>query len=102
MAELDLIGLPAASSTIASRFNTCATSFARLSQLCDKPDYKYGDQVKASEVQDEFGRFRVWAGNIGARRTGRVSLDYRLREASHMMHRVTDLLDELNSTLKEG
>ena len=97
----DLIGLPSAS-TIASRYNTCATSFSRLSQLCSKSDYSFSDQVAPSAVQDEFGRFRVWAGNIGAHRTGRVSLDYRLREASHMYQRVTDLLDELNATLKEG
>jgi hypothetical protein len=101
MADLDLIGLPTAS-TIASRYNTCATSFTWLNQLCIKPDYNYAEQVAPSAVQDEFGRFRVWAGNIGAHRTGRVSLDYRLREASHMYQRVTELLDELNTTLKEG
>lgn len=101
MADLDLIGLPT-TSTIASRYNTCATSFTQLNQLCIKPDYNYAEQVAPSAVQDEFGRFRVWAGNIGAHRTGRVSLDYRLREASHMYQRVTELLDELNTTLKEG
>ena len=91
-----------ASLSIASRYDVSARAFARLSSLCAKPDFNFSDQLGPLTVQDEFGRLRVWAGNIGAHRIGRVSLDYRLREASHMCKQVTTLLDELNRTLEEG
>jgi hypothetical protein len=100
--EAALIGLPdATNETIATRFSACALSFSRLAQICSASYYPHSDQVTLSTIQDEFGRFRVWSGSIGAHRVGRVSLDHRLREASHMYKRVTDLLDELRSTLEE-
>ena len=44
----------------------------------------------------------MWAGNAGAHRTGRVSLDYRLREASHVYKELTNLLGELTKKLEDG
>ncbi|KAI5779860.1 hypothetical protein DFH27DRAFT_489111, partial [Peziza echinospora] len=49
--------------------------------------------------QDELGRFMVWAGNMGAHRVGRMSLDNKLREASHIQKAVTGLLKELAECL---
>jgi hypothetical protein len=53
-------------------------------------------------ARDELGRLRVWAGNVGAHRVGRISLDSRLREAPHMRNRVVDLLEDLRSSLQDG
>jgi hypothetical protein len=54
------------------------------------------------QVSDEFGRFKVWSSNIGAHRSGRSSLDYRLRDASHIQKRVLELLGDLSQSLDEG
>jgi hypothetical protein len=51
---------------------------------------------------DEFDRFKLWAGNIGAHRLGQSSLDYRLRDASHIQKRVLQFLLDLQSSLEEG
>src|SRR4051794_39618294 len=52
-------------------------------------------------LQDEYGRLRVWAGNIGAHQSGRASLDYRLRDASHIKDQIIRLLDDLQLSLRE-
>ena len=51
---------------------------------------------------EQLGRFRVWAGSTGAHRVGTMSLDHKLREASHVHNRVIELLQELEEFLIEG
>ena len=82
---------------IVLQYNSCKNSFHKLSKILEG-----SNQVFSQRLLDEFGRFRVWAGNAGAHRTGRVSLDYRLREASHIYEELTKLLGELNKKLKDG
>ena len=53
-------------------------------------------------LQDEFGRFRVWSGNLGALQKGHSSLDYRLRDAPLLSGEVLKLLEELQSNLHAG
>lgn len=89
------------SSSIADRSIECRQSFHQLCNLLNKSDV-WSEQISLPAVQDEFGRFRVWAGNVGAHRSGRVSLDYRLREAEKMRQQVTNLLNDLESNLREG
>ncbi|KAF1971801.1 hypothetical protein BU23DRAFT_173105 [Bimuria novae-zelandiae CBS 107.79] len=50
-------------------------------------------------LQDEFGRLRVWAGNLGALQKGHSSLDYRLRDAPLLSNEVLKLLKELEENL---
>ncbi|EXM00559.1 hypothetical protein NOF04DRAFT_3558 [Fusarium oxysporum II5] len=47
------------------------------------------------DMADQQTRFNVWAGNIGAHRTGLSSLDYRLRGSSHIKFQVLSLLKDL-------
>ncbi|KAI3322270.1 hypothetical protein HD806DRAFT_144170 [Xylariaceae sp. AK1471] len=61
-----------------------------------------GGQVQLSSVQDELSRFKVWAGSIGAHRTGRSSLEYRLRDASHIKSQVLRLLENLSELLQDA
>ena len=84
--------------SIASQYASCKNSFNKLLQDVKKSN----DQAAALRLLNEFGRFRVWAGNAGAHRTGRVSLDHRLREASHVYDELTKLLGELRKNLEEG
>lgn len=56
-----------------------------------------------SQVQSEEVRFKVWCGNIGAHQTGtRSSLEYRLRDASHIRKQVVRILASLNESLVDG
>ena len=93
-----------ASDAIAARCNVCSNLFNQLSDVLRSthPDSPYRIYVTDSAVQDEIGRFRVWLGNVGAHRSGRVSLDYRLREAAHMRDSVLDLLKDLEDNINEG
>ncbi|KAL8852606.1 MAG: hypothetical protein Q9221_002486 [Calogaya cf. arnoldii] len=52
--------------------------------------------------QDELGRLRIWAANIGAHQTNQSSLDYRLRDSSHVRQQIKNLLDELLNRLHEA
>ncbi|KAK3291886.1 uncharacterized protein B0H64DRAFT_408339 [Chaetomium fimeti] len=54
------------------------------------------------KIQDEQTKFKVWAGNIGAHKTGTGSLDYRLRDASPIKDQVIELLGELCDLLSQA
>ncbi|XRM42900.1 hypothetical protein ABZX51_006110 [Aspergillus tubingensis] len=49
--------------------------------------------------KDELGRLRLWAGNIGAHQTGQSSLDYRLRDASHIKNQTVRILEAIRKLL---
>ncbi|KAK1775129.1 hypothetical protein QBC45DRAFT_480854, partial [Copromyces sp. CBS 386.78] len=53
-------------------------------------------------IKNELGRFRVWVANLGAHRTGKSSLDYRLRDASNIRTQVINLLNDLFECLQDG
>lgn len=90
------------SPSIASLYNLSIRSFDRLCGLLVQSPTEFSSQLTQLTVQDEIGRFRVWAGNVGAHRTGRLSLDHKLREASKIHGKVAELLLEMNSELQEG
>lgn len=56
---------------------------------------QYEHEVPPTLWNDELGRLRVWIANIGAHQTGQSSLDYRLRDASHVKVQVSRLLRRL-------
>lgn len=84
--------------SIVSQYESCRNSFYKLLKNLETSNYQAFDQ----RLLNEFGRFRVWAGNTGAHRTGRVSLDHRLRDASHIYGELSKLLGELEKDLDEG
>ena len=51
---------------------------------------------------DELGRLRLWAANIGAHQGGASSLEYRLRDASHIKTQILDLLHELQDAIQDA
>ncbi|PYH36543.1 uncharacterized protein BO87DRAFT_395389 [Aspergillus neoniger CBS 115656] len=53
------------------------------------------DQVPVSLWEDEVGRLRVWAADVGADERGSLSLDYRLRDSSHLKDQISSLLEQL-------
>ncbi|KAI5808622.1 hypothetical protein DFH27DRAFT_233036 [Peziza echinospora] len=88
---------------IYSKYHACSTKFKNLSDLLNT-NAKTNPEENANlalSLRDQIGRFRVWAGTAGAHRLGRVSLDHKLREASHVRERVVSLLDELLELLTD-
>ena len=62
----------------------------------------WSSEVPPDSWADELGRLRVWAANIGAHQTGQSSLDYRLRDASHIRAQTFKLLERLQRTLDDA
>ncbi|KAF8244869.1 ankyrin [Wilcoxina mikolae CBS 423.85] len=92
-------------------YKQCLGAFAQLIDLAENTDHEdlaqHLSETKdpstiAPSVREDYGRLRVWAENVGAHRTGRVSLDHRLREATRMKNMVLDLLEDLRSALQEA
>lgn len=52
--------------TIASRARTCVDLLTLCAELLRQPDYRSNDNIFENEVVDALGRYRIWAGNIGA------------------------------------
>lgn len=77
---------------IASCVHSCLAKFK---------DLEDNSHVDLPSVEDEHGRFRVWTGNISAHRTGRRSLEYRLRDSSNLQQTVTTLLKDLDAILNQ-
>ena len=56
-------------------------AFQILTDALSASDSKSTEEVDSDALEDEIGRFRVWAGNLGALQKGHSSLDYRLRDS---------------------
>ncbi|KAL8887097.1 MAG: hypothetical protein Q9192_006374 [Flavoplaca navasiana] len=81
---------------------SCLRSFGELLKLVNAPRYNYKDEVSAASWIDELGRLQIWAGNVGAHQTGSSSLEFRLRDSSHIWDEVTNLLTDLERLLAEA
>lgn len=70
----------------------CVQSFETLLWTLQHPSRNIVTPEYSENVRNEFGRYKVWAGNVGAPhqgRTYRLSLDYRLRDASFYQDRAS-------------
>ncbi|KAI5791092.1 hypothetical protein EDC01DRAFT_616360, partial [Geopyxis carbonaria] len=90
---------PTVEGDINSFYLACAKCFQSLTT--DTNNCEKLSQLEQSALNEEFTRFRVWSHNSGAHRGGRMSLDYRLREASKVKQQVIELLDELRKSLED-
>jgi hypothetical protein len=95
-------GISSPRMAIAEQVAICLDAFHNLSISATKVGDTTQEAGTFIRIPDEFGRFKVWSSNIGAHRSGRSSLDYRLRDASHLRKRVLELLDDLKSSLNDG
>ncbi|KAH7232666.1 hypothetical protein B0J15DRAFT_409016, partial [Fusarium solani] len=92
---------PTESRTISGLGNICARSLQRLLECSNSP----GDVQHVQSLEDECGRFRVWAANIGALQPERSasSLDSRLRDAPKQRESQPIISGDLpNRTAPEG
>lgn len=82
---------------IAELFRQCLD---RLNEVANSDSISsLENEVPVHAWTDELGRFRVWAANIGAHQQGLSSLDYRLRDASHIQSQISRLLTALEESL---
>lgn len=86
-------------STLVAR---CFRSFAELDAHISSGSQSSSKQMDEDGFLDELGRLRVWAANIGAHRTGRISLDFRLRDAPHIRTRIQGLLNDLEENIRRS
>ncbi|KAF3015229.1 hypothetical protein E8E15_006607 [Penicillium rubens] len=84
---------------IATVFNECLKEFTGSTNSGTLT--RYDNEVSKHRWLDELGRLRIWAGNIGAHQTGQSSLDYRLRDASHLKNETVKLLQRLLRLLRD-
>lgn len=90
--------------SIASHARLSLRYFDQLSLLLQDPDHQQHAAISYSAACDELGRFRIWAGNIGALQDDpkRTSLGFRLREAPRVANQVVELLQDLSESLEES
>jgi hypothetical protein len=79
--------------TISQALNQCLRNFTAVTE--SEALARYETEVPRRRWLDELGRLRVWSGNIGAHQSGQSSLDYRLRDASHLKVETIKLLNRM-------
>lgn len=87
--------------SISTSINACLSSFNEFVDEIRKLQ-KANVGLVAGPWEDELGRLRVWAANIGAHKTGQSSLDFRLRDASHVSQQIIKLLQGLLQRLQDA
>ncbi|KAF1918320.1 hypothetical protein BDU57DRAFT_447181, partial [Ampelomyces quisqualis] len=88
--------------SIATHVQVCLDGFIDVCSKLIKAEPSMRQKLSPDLMYDGLGRFRLWVGNIGAHRIGRASLDYKLREASHIRVRIFELLQTLETVLQEA
>lgn len=76
-------------------------SLKHITGLFENKSLHEQDDVPVALWQDELGRLRLWAANIGAHQRGESSLDHRLREASHIKDQTLRLLERLQRAAQD-
>lgn len=84
---------------IGSLANSCASHFEKLKQSLQTSNNDYKKQMSASAIENEYARYRIWTGNLGALQRGRSSLDTRLRDSIILRAAVLKFLYQLRDGL---
>jgi hypothetical protein len=81
----------------------CQSNFVFLIHRIDTIDVVQAPAVlSGAAIENELGRFKLWASNIGAMNVGKASLDYRLKDVKYLTQNVQSLLEYLKESLSEG
>ncbi|KAH8647271.1 hypothetical protein BX600DRAFT_532763 [Xylariales sp. PMI_506] len=84
--------------TIADYAVDCLEGFKAISTVTPVESQRCAGKA-SQKIKDEYPRFKVWCGNIGAHHKGRRYLDHRLRDASHLASQVKSLLVDMKDSL---
>lgn len=87
--------------SLSELYRDCEASFTDLKKSLE--DHRQEKDDYQSRVLNQYERFQIWAGNIGARQvsTSKISLDWRVREAPKIQHQIGELLGDLRSAIGE-
>lgn len=86
---------PSPGDSIAEIARNVATVFARGRTKQLEPHLRL-------ELENELGRFKIWAGNLGVFAPGRASADYRLRDDADVKEVLIQMLDRLRQSTKQA
>jgi hypothetical protein len=87
--------------SISQLVERCSRVFITLASALSTTE-SFASQVTPAAIDDEFDRFKLWAGNIAAHKQGRRSLEHRLRDATNLRDRAWELLLSLEQGLSES
>jgi hypothetical protein len=87
--------------SLADHSMECAQLFDTLLQVLENAP---SPPLKQTTVEDQYVRFKIWAGNLGAfqQLPSTISLDYRLRNSRRISDHVESLLLDLLTGLQDG
>lgn len=77
------------------QFEHCRAVVETNPQIDIRPD-------SISCLSEAYGRFRLWAGNLGVFQDGHASLDWRLRDTGNMSRSVLRLINDLNDNAENS
>ena len=80
----------------------CLKTFNEFIQGLQQPEIEPPHGLAIQDWCDELGRLRMWAANIGAHQVGQSSLDFRLRDASHIRQQIIKLLNDILQRIAEA
>ncbi|KAK8093413.1 hypothetical protein PG997_000098 [Apiospora hydei] len=86
--------------TLYDRTTTCIGLFADLERHLENGPEEHRKKISVSQVENEAARLRVWAGNLGALRTGHAALDHRLRDSTVIRNAIVRTLDKIEDVLR--
>jgi hypothetical protein len=88
--------------SIRSSYARTIEAFTQVAQEFENAKSDLAEESFLNELEDVRGRLRLWAANSGAHRSGRVSLDYKLRYSSQVHDKVTEYLQGIDRALHSG
>lgn len=88
-------------SLVALNVHHCLKDFQAVCNKLSSAQSSIKTKLPLATLKDIFGGFRLWSSNVGAHRTGRGSLGYKLREASHIRDQVIQLVQGMKAVLNE-
>ncbi|KAL7935837.1 hypothetical protein V8C35DRAFT_298354 [Trichoderma chlorosporum] len=89
-------------STISEAHEKCYLAFENLLSALQQPERDFEEQLPLKNVQEEFDKYKLWAGNMGAAHSGenyKISLDYRLRDALFIQDQILNFLATLDDKI---
>ena len=82
--------------------NNCMGGFKELIGSLSTCSEELSKDMPLMSVENEFARFKIWCGNLGALQRGKSSLDVRLRGSTVMRNTVLKFLSQLLDSLKQS
>jgi len=83
----------------------CREKFQLLIEITAElqPAGEVADDIYGTDwIKEQYARFKIWAGNIGAFAEGHASLDYRLRDNLSTQKFMLDFLVALTDFIHRG